>query len=95
MTAAFVSRGLRLTQGRVASFLASGVENASVLKQVPEGVGMGVYVYLAGRAPKHLPWTGHLCESGLEPARSPFPSKILSYLLNINTNQPLSAGLNP
>lgn len=44
MTAAFVSWGLRITQGRVAPFLASGVENASILKGVPEGVGMGVCV---------------------------------------------------
>ena len=32
MTTAFVSWGLRIAQGRVAPFLASGVENASVLK---------------------------------------------------------------
>lgn len=44
MTASFVSRGLRITEGWVAPFLASGVENASVFKRVPEGVGMGVCV---------------------------------------------------
>lgn len=60
MTTVFVSWGLRITQGRVAPFLASGVENASVLNRVPEGVEMGVCVYSAGRATKHLPWTGHL-----------------------------------
>lgn len=60
MTAVFVSRGVRIAQGRVASFLASGVENASVLKRVPKGVGTGVYVYLAGCVPKHVPWMGHL-----------------------------------
>lgn len=40
MTAAFVSWGLRITQGRVAPFLASGVENASVFKR-PRGGGDG------------------------------------------------------
>lgn len=75
MTAAFASGLEDHRQG--GSFLASGVENASVLKLVPEG-GMGVCV-LAG-CPLSISWTGYLCSPSLETAWSSFPSKISSHL---------------